>query len=102
MHSKVAMTSTSQHVVVGGSPLPHDDLEHTNMPVLRAQQVDTIMALRERVQNPPPGESSLEDLVWTDHVTNGKGSRLVVILWDRLDNFISREQLALSTHADSK
>ena len=60
------------------------------------------MALRERVQNPPPSEFSLEDLVWTNHVTNGKGLRLVVILWDRLDDFISSEQLTLPTHAESR
>jgi len=34
--------------------------------------------------------------VWIDHVTNGKGrqkgSKLVVILWDRLNNFVSSEQ----------
>ena len=54
------------------------------------------MALRESLQDPPPGEFRMEDLVWTDHVTNGKGrhkaSRLAVILWDRLKDFISGEE----------
>lgn len=38
----------------------------------------------------------LEDIVWTDHVTTGNGlhngSKLVVSIWKRLDDSISREK----------
>jgi hypothetical protein len=38
----------------------------------------------------------MEDLVWTYHVTTGSGihksSKLVVILWERLDDFIFGEE----------
>ena len=38
----------------------------------------------------------LEDIVWTDHVTTGNGlhngSKLVVSIWERLDDSISREK----------
>ena len=44
----------------------------------------------------PIDEFQMEDLVWTDHVTFGsglhRGSKLVVVLWERLDDFISGEQ----------
>ena len=88
MHVQVPMGSTSQPTEIEGLPLPQDHLEHTDLPAFRAQQVHIITTLRERLQNPPHGEFKMEDLVWTDHVTNGKGihkgSRLAVILWDRL------------------
>lgn len=90
------MGSTSQTGEIEGLPLPEDDLEHTDLPTFRAQQVHIIMTLRERLQNPPPSEFRMEDLQWTNHVTNGKGrhkgSKLAVILWDRLHDFISGEQ----------
>jgi hypothetical protein len=96
MHCEVPMGSTSQPVVIGGLPLPQETLEHTDPPAFRAHHVDIVMALRERIQKPPPGDFRMEDLVWTDHVTHGKGrhkgSRMALILWDRLDNFISGEQ----------
>jgi hypothetical protein len=51
---------------------------------------------RERVQKCLIGKFRMEDLVWTDHVTNGSGvhksSKLVVILWERLDDFIFGEE----------
>ena len=93
MHCEVPMASTTQTVVIGGLLLPQNDLENTDPPPFQAHQTNIIMGMRERVQNPLPGEFRMEDLVWTDHVTNGKGrhkgSRLVVILWDRLEDFIS-------------
>ena len=96
MHFEVAMTSTSQHVVIGGWLLPQEDLKHTDPPTFQGQQVDIIMALREEVQNPPLGLFNMEDLVWTNHITNRKGrhmvSQLAVILRDRLDKFISSKQ----------
>lgn len=73
MHFEVAMASTLQLVVIGGLLLPQEGLEHSDPPTFRAQQVNIIMALQERVQNPPLGVFSMEDLVWTDHVINGKG-----------------------------
>jgi hypothetical protein len=45
MHFEIAMTSTSQHVVVGGLPLPQENLKHTDPPTFQAQQVDINMAL---------------------------------------------------------
>jgi hypothetical protein len=78
------MDSSSQPSPNGGLPIPVDDLELTDPMAFRAQQVDIILALRERVQNPPIGEFRMEDLVWTDHVTIGSGlhknSKVVVIL----------------------
>lgn len=54
------------------------------------------MALRERIQNPPPSEFKMEDLVWTNHVIHGKSrhkaSKLIVIPWDMLVNFIYGKQ----------
>ena len=73
-----------------------DDLKLTDPTTFRAQQVNIILALRERVQNPPIGEFGMEDLVWTDHVTTGsglhRGSKLAVILCERLDSFIFGEE----------
>ena len=87
MHCEVSM---------GSSSTPPEALEHTEPPAFRVQQVEIVMALRESIQNPPPGEYRMEDLVWTNHVTHGKGrhkgSRMSLILWDRLDDFISGEQ----------
>ena len=52
--------------------------------------------MSDRVQNPPLGEFYFQDLVWTYHVTHGKEiyktSRLAVIYWDRLHDFIQRKQ----------
>lgn len=87
MQSEVPMTSSSA---------AEESLEHTDPPAFRLQQVDILIAMRESIQNPPPGEFRMEDLVWTDHITHGrgrhKGSRMAFILWDRLDDFISGEQ----------
>jgi len=73
-----------------------DDLKFADPTTFWAQQVKIILALRERVQKPPIGEFRMEDLVWTDHVTTGnglhRGSKLAVILWERLDDFISGEE----------
>ena len=75
-----------------------DDLKLIDPTTFRVQQVNIILALRERerVQKPPIGEFGMEDLVWTDHVTTGsglhRGSKLVVIIYEKLDDFISREE----------
>jgi hypothetical protein len=73
-----------------------DDLKLADPTTFRAQQVKIILALRERVHKPPIGEFRMEDLVWTNHVTTGnslhRGSKLAVILWERLDDFISGEE----------
>ena len=54
------------------------------------------MALQERTENPPPSEFKMEDLVWTNHVIHGKSrhkaSKLIVIPWDILVNFLHGEQ----------
>ena len=86
-HSEVPMASSSP---------TQEALEHTDPPAFRVQQVDILMALRESIQNPPLGEFRMEDLLWTDHITQGKGrhkgSRMAFIPWDRLADFISGEQ----------
>ena len=87
MHCEVLMASSST---------PQEALEDTDPPTFWVQQVDIVMALQDSIQNPPPGEFRMEDLVWTNHITHGKGrhkgSRMALILWDRLDDFISGEQ----------
>jgi len=73
-----------------------DDLLVLAPATFRATQADRIISLRERVQNPPPGAFAMDDLVWTNHVSQGQGiqktSKLAVILWDRLEDFIKGEQ----------
>lgn len=73
-----------------------DDLHVLAPATFRATQADRIISLRERVQNPPPGPFAMDDLVWTNHVSQGQGiqktSKLAVILWDRLEDFIKGEQ----------
>lgn len=73
-----------------------EDLPHSAPGTFRAMQADLIISLRERVQNPPPGAFSMNDLVWTNHITQGQGkqktSKLAVILWDRLEDFIKGEE----------
>ena len=90
------MASSLESSPNGGLHEMVDDLKLTEPTTFRAQQMNIILALRERVQEPPIGEFGMEDLVWTDHVTTGNGlhggSKLVVILCERLDNFISREE----------
>ena len=102
------MASTIYVHLMGTTVLPrnvshlHNILESDdNVPQIvpatfRATQIDLIISLRERVQNPPPGAFAMEDLVWTNHVTHGQGihktSLLATILWDRLDDFIKGEQ----------
>ena len=75
---------------------PQPIVESLAPPTFRATQADLIFSLRERVQNPPPGAFAMDDLVWTNHVTQGQGthknSKLAVILWDRLQDFIQGEQ----------
>ena len=87
MHFEVPMVASST---------TQEALHHTDPPTFRVQQVDILMALRESIQTLPPGEFRMEDLVWTDHVTHGKGrhkgSRMALIIWDRLEDFISGEQ----------
>jgi hypothetical protein len=87
MHFEVPMVASST---------TQEALQHTDSPTFRVQQVDILMALRESIQTPPPSEFRMEDLVWTDHVTHEKGrhkgSRMALILWDRLEDFISSEQ----------
>ena len=73
-----------------------NDLKLTDPTAFRAQQVNIILALRDRVRKPPIGEFIMEDLMWTDHVTIESGLlknlKLVVILWERLDDFNSGEE----------
>lgn len=73
-----------------------DDLPRIPPATFRATQVDLLISLRERVQNPPPGAFAMDDLVWTNHASQGQGiqktSMLSVILWDRLEDFIKGEQ----------
>lgn len=104
----MSMDSFSDHLVSGYQPLSlsdggeqsvcisDDELEETNPKVFQERQSDLMMALRERVQNPHLGSFCMEDLVWTDHVTKNKGksksSKLAIIFWDRLDDFIKGEQ----------
>ena len=44
----------------------------------------------------PPGAFAMDDLVWTNHITQGQGKRksslLAIILWDRLNDFIKGEE----------
>ena len=93
---EVAMASSSQPSPNGGLPIPLGNLELIDPTTFQAQQVNIILAFREKVQNPSIGEFRMEDLVWTDHVTsqNGlhKGSKLAVIMSAGLDDFISGEQ----------
>ena len=63
MHCEVPTDSITQIVVIGGLPLPQVDLENIDLPAFQAHQADIIMGMRERVQNPPPGEFKMEDLV---------------------------------------
>ena len=81
---------------MAASSTSQEALQHTDPPAFWIQQVDTLMGLRESIQTPPPGEFRMEDLVWTNHVTTGKGrhkgSKMTFILWDRLEDFISGEQ----------
>ena len=90
------MGSTSHHDVVGGLSLPQGSLEHTDPPAFRSQQVDILMTLRETIQSPPPGNFGMEDLLWTDHATQGRGrhrpSKMALIPWDRLGDFLSGEE----------
>ena len=78
------MASSLEPSPNGGLHEMVNDLKLTDPTTFRAQQVNIILALRERVQTPPIGEFRMEDLVWTDHVTtcNGlhRGSKLAVIL----------------------
>ena len=73
MTYELAMASSLQPSIIGGLHVQVDDSEHTDLPTFSAQQVDIIMALCERVRNPLLGEFSMEVLVWTYHVINGKG-----------------------------
>ena len=80
----------------GGLPST-DQISHGTNPLeFQAKQAHLIKELRSRAQKPPLGEFCMQDLVWTDHVTNGKGkyktSKIAVIFWDRLDDFIQGEQ----------
>ena len=70
--------------------------QHADPPAFQIQQLDALMGLRESIQTPPPGQFSMDDLAWTDHVTTGKGrhkgSKMAFIPWDRLEDFISGEE----------
>lgn len=104
----VCMDSFDDHLVNVHDPLPmshgglqlqstaDDGLAQTDPIVFEEKKASLIMALRDRVQNPSLGSFCMKDLIWTDHVTCGKGkyksSKLAIILWDRLDNFIKGEQ----------
>lgn len=83
MHCELPIVSTTQTVLIEGLPIPQDDFENTDPPAFQAHEADLIMGMRDKLQDPPPAEFRMEDLVWTYHVTNGKcrqkGSRLVVI-----------------------
>jgi hypothetical protein len=80
--------SQSQSILEGDDVLPR-----VTPTTFRATQVDFLISLIERVQNPPPSAFAMDDLVWTNHVLQGKGkqktSMLAVILWDRLQDFIA-------------
>ena len=104
----MSMDSFADHVVSVNHPLamPHgglqsscfsdDELAQTDPIVFHAKQAGLMKALKERVQIPPSGSFCMEDLVWTNHVTSGQGryksSKLAIILWDRLDDFIKGEE----------
>ena len=81
---------------MASSSTTQEALEHSDPPTFWVQQVDILMALQESIQNPPPGEFRMEDLVRKDHITHGKGTHkgsiMALILWDRLDDSNSGEQ----------
>ena len=89
------MASSSEPSPNGGLHVLVDELKLTDPTAFRAQQVNIILALRERKFKNVILVSS-KDLVWTDYVTTGssvhKSSKLVVILWERLDDFIFGEE----------
>lgn len=75
-----------------------DELTQADPIVFRAKQIGSIMALRERTRVHIHLSRSfcMEDLVWADHVTSGKRKYKIlmaaILFWDRLDDFIKREQ----------
>ena len=50
-----SMASSSQPSLIGGHVELGEDLEHFDKIALWPQQIDIIMALQERVHNPPLG-----------------------------------------------
>jgi hypothetical protein len=80
------MDSFDDHLVSVHDPLPlshgglqlqftaDDGLAQTDPIVLEEKKASLIMALRDRVQKPPLGPFCMEDLIWIDHVTCGKGN----------------------------
>jgi hypothetical protein len=77
---------------------PDQHSQGSDPAAFQAKQANLIKELRSRVQTPPLGEFCMQDLLWTDLVTNGKGkyriSKVAMILWDRLADFIQGEQHA--------
>ena len=109
--------SFGDHLVNVNHPLPmphgglqsacisNDELAQTDPIVFHAKQASLIMALRERLQFPPSRSFCLEDLVWTNHMTSGKGKyksfKLAIIFWDRLDDFIKGNNTILISPANT-
>ena len=75
---------------------PDQQSQGSDPAAFETKQANLIKELRSRVQTPPLGEFCMQHLLWTDLVTNGKGkyrtSKVAVIFWDRLPDFIQGEQ----------
>lgn len=73
----------------------NDNLNQFALATFCVQHGDLINLLRESSES-HPGAFGMDDLVWTNYMTNGYGipktSMLVVILWDRIEDFIKGEQ----------
>jgi hypothetical protein len=78
------MASSSEPSPNEGLHVLLNDLKLTDPTTFRSQQINIILALRERVLKCLIGKFIMEDLVWTDRVTTSSGvhksSKLVVIL----------------------
>ena len=57
------MASSFQPSLNGRLPIPVDALELTDPMTFHGQQVNILLALREKIQNPPTGEFKMKDLV---------------------------------------
>lgn len=92
--------ATEQRAVVTDGEDMESDTEYLveEDPPYQGQEKEAtlIAALRQVVQNPPPGPFRRQDLTWDQYVTCGRGryhaNEVVVIPWCRLQDFIDGEE----------
>lgn len=66
-----------------------------NLPIVASKERDLIQTLKEIMKSPPFKLFQMHDIKWIPHVTTKHGlynhTKIVVVRWDQLEDFVQKE-----------